>query len=216
MSATPEPEVRWWRHGVAVQAFPESAAPYLPGMGWTEVTVTPVVPQGAATPADADVAERIGAILREHQPTSGMQVASGVTCRCGYWTSEERPGVTRPVGYSGLVWHQAQMIATLPVAAPCSECNGTGRIECYPAPPVRTGRCHVCKGTGITHPVAATGEEVDHYPMSAISMRGTSAVCDWCGQVFESSDLYREHERVMVLARRAREAAASDEEDGRG
>ena len=63
---------------------------------------------------DADAAERIGAILREHQPTSGMQVASGVTCRCGYWTGEERPGVTRPVGYSGLVWHQAQMIATLP------------------------------------------------------------------------------------------------------
>ena len=67
--------------------------------------------------ADADVAERIGAILREHQPTSGMQVASGVTCRCGYWTGEERPGVTRPVGYSGLMWHQAQMIATPPVAA---------------------------------------------------------------------------------------------------
>ena len=67
----------------------------------------------------------------------------------------------------------------------------------------------------VTPPVAATGEEVDHYPMSAISMRGTSAVCDWCGQVFESSDLYREHERVMVLARRAREAAATGEGDGR-
>lgn len=67
-----------------------------------------------------------------------------------------------------------------------------------------------------TPPVAATGEEVDHYPMSAISMRGTSAVCDWCGQVFESSDLYREHERVMVLARRAREAAATGEGDDRG
>ena len=72
---------------------------------------------GLLTPSDADVAERIGAILREHQPTSGMQVASGVTCRCGYWTGEERPGVTRPVGYSGLMWHQAQMIATPPVAA---------------------------------------------------------------------------------------------------
>ena len=67
-----------------------------------------------------------------------------------------------------------------------------------------------------TLPVAATGEEVDHYPMSAISMRGTSAVCDWCGQVFESSDLYREHERVMVLARRAREAAATGEGADRG
>ena len=53
LSTTPEPEVRWWRQGVAVQAFPESAAPYLPGMGWTEVTVTPVVAQGAATPAGA-------------------------------------------------------------------------------------------------------------------------------------------------------------------
>lgn len=71
--------------------------------------------------------------------------------------------------------------------------------------PLRTPNPHA------TPPVAATGEEVDHYPMSAISMRGTSAVCDWCGQVFESSDLYREHERVMVLARRAREAAATGE-----
>ena len=130
---------------------------------------------GLLTSSDADVAERIGAILREHQPTSGMQVASGVTCRCGYWTGEERPGVTRPVGYSGLMWHQAQMIAT--------------------------------------PPVTATSEEVDHYPMSAISVRGESAFCEWCGGEFESVDLYREHERVMVLARQAREATTREEAD---
>lgn len=56
-------------------------------------------------------AELIGVILREHQPATGMIVASGMTCRCGYWNGEEVAGRTRPVGYQGLQWHQAQMIA---------------------------------------------------------------------------------------------------------
>ena len=211
MSATPE--VRYWQHVESghvnmarLGGGPDGVAERDPI--WREVTVTPVsgerpvvtltgrrsgktqalieslLTQAEARGltvevvhrnADADVAERIGAILREHQPTSGMQVASGVTCRCGYWTGEERPGVTRPVGYSGLMWHQAQMIAT--------------------------------------PPVTATSEEVDHYPMSAISVRGESAFCEWCGGEFESVDLYREHERVMVLARQAREATTREEAD---
>lgn len=59
------------------------------------------------------VTELIAESLREHQPTTGMKVASGETCNCGYWTGNERPGVTRPVGFQGLQWHQAQVIATL-------------------------------------------------------------------------------------------------------
>ncbi|WPM94321.1 hypothetical protein VB1_CDS0072 [Arthrobacter phage Marchesin] len=49
-------------------------------------------------------------VLRSHVPATGMVVASGITCRCGYWTGEERPGINRPVGFSGLAWHQAQAL----------------------------------------------------------------------------------------------------------
>lgn len=55
--------------------------------------------------------EAIAEVLREHMATGGMSVASGVTCRCGYWTGNEEPGKTRPVGYSGLQWHQAEAVA---------------------------------------------------------------------------------------------------------
>jgi hypothetical protein len=65
----------------------------------------------------------VAQVLAEHQPTTGLAVASGVTCRCGYWNGVEVPGKTRPVGYSGLMWHQAEQIAALyrpdqPTAAP--------------------------------------------------------------------------------------------------
>ena len=53
------------------------------------------------------MAEAIANTLRQHQVTRGMRVASGVTCRCGYWTGNEKAGKTRPVGFSGLTWHQA-------------------------------------------------------------------------------------------------------------
>lgn len=58
----------------------------------------------------ADV-DGIGEVIRAHQPTTGMSVASGVTCRCGYWNGVEFAGSTRPVGYSGLQWHQAESVA---------------------------------------------------------------------------------------------------------
>jgi hypothetical protein len=54
--------------------------------------------------------ELVAREIRAHQRTTGMQVSSGITCRCGYWTGDETPGVTRPVGLSGLEWHQAQML----------------------------------------------------------------------------------------------------------
>jgi hypothetical protein len=47
-------------------------------------------------------------VIRDHQPTTGMSVASGVTCRCGYWNGNERAGVDRPAGFQGLIWHQGQ------------------------------------------------------------------------------------------------------------
>lgn len=53
-------------------------------------------------------AEEIARIIAAHQPTTGMAVASGVTCRCGYWNGAERAGIDRPAGLQGLMWHQAQ------------------------------------------------------------------------------------------------------------
>lgn len=55
-----------------------------------------------------NLAEIIATSIRDHSPTTGMRVASGETCRCGYWNGNERTGVDRPVGCGGLVWHQAQ------------------------------------------------------------------------------------------------------------
>lgn len=65
-----------------------------------------------------DVRDGLARVLAEHQPTTGMSVASGVTCRCGYWNGNEVGGKTRPVGYQGLQWHQAEQIAALLPPAP--------------------------------------------------------------------------------------------------
>lgn len=59
------------------------------------------------------LAVTIAEVLRNHEQTTGMQVAMGTTCKCGYWTGNEEPGRTRPVGYQGLTWHQAEVIAAL-------------------------------------------------------------------------------------------------------
>lgn len=280
MSATPEPEVRWWRHGVAVQAFPESAAPYLPGMGWTEVTVTPVSgePSDAERPycpvhgdllagvrsercrtapagheSDADVAERIAQAVAFERERAACAIES------------MRDAVVAMGRKIGVPFSQANQIQYAAFSNAANEVRQTpdpthaevteALARSHTTPPVaievewewhlrdesgdlwtgpfaseeqaqaarRESRPHWIvvrrrrAGPWIEVPtVAATGEEVDHYPMSAISVRGESAFCDWCGGEFESVDLYREHERVMVLARRAREAAATGEEDGRG
>lgn len=60
--------------------------------------------------------EQVAEALLIHYPTRGMRVARGVTCNCGYWNGEERPGVTRPPGLQGedgLNWHRAQVIIEL-------------------------------------------------------------------------------------------------------
>lgn len=48
-------------------------------------------------------------IHKEHGPTTGMKVSSGDTCKCGYWSGVERPGIDRPLGYQGLDWHIIQL-----------------------------------------------------------------------------------------------------------
>jgi hypothetical protein len=60
--------------------------------------------------------EQIAEELKRHYPTTGMSVASGVTCECGYWNGVESPGADRPAGAQGrdgLNWHRAQVVAAL-------------------------------------------------------------------------------------------------------
>lgn len=52
--------------------------------------------------------QQIAEVLMLHRPAA-LQV-SGTTCVCGYWTEDERPGITRPRGFMGLQWHQAQEV----------------------------------------------------------------------------------------------------------
>jgi hypothetical protein len=56
-------------------------------------------------------AEALYRDLSKHHPTRGVSVSMGVTCQCGYWTGEEEPGKTRPVGVRGdqLDWHRTQV-----------------------------------------------------------------------------------------------------------
>ena len=69
-------------------------------------------------------------VEREHQTTTGMSVASGETCRCGYWNGEEIGGVNRPVGLSGLMWHRAQLIADALAAAGLLAGDGPSAADC--------------------------------------------------------------------------------------
>ena len=59
-----------------------------------------------------DRAEIVNQILKGHKLTKGRSVAMGATCQCGYWTGNERAGITRPVGViDPLDWHRAELIA---------------------------------------------------------------------------------------------------------
>lgn len=59
------------------------------------------------------LAVAINNILKSHKPATGMVVSMGQTCQCGYWTGEERAGITRPAGVNGdgLDWHRSVLIA---------------------------------------------------------------------------------------------------------
>lgn len=70
----------------------------------------------AARPYLMPTAEQIATELQAHYLRTGMVVASGVTCECGYWNGIESPGKDRPVGAQGrdgLNWHRAQIVSAL-------------------------------------------------------------------------------------------------------
>lgn len=70
----------------------------------------------AARPYLMPTAEQIAKELQAHYPRTGMVVASGVTCECGYWNGTESPGRDRPAGAQGrdgLNWHRAQVVLAL-------------------------------------------------------------------------------------------------------
>lgn len=60
-----------------------------------------------------DLEVTINKILTSHRVASGMKVAMGRECTCGYWSGAEHPGTSRPMGFSGdgLNWHRAKVIA---------------------------------------------------------------------------------------------------------
>lgn len=93
--------------------------------------------------------EALAMALQEHHPTTGMAVTSGVTCQCGYWNGNERPGVDRPAGAQGrdgLDWHRAQVVlALLGLEVPSDQpCLGDGVRDRKVAEPPRG-----CLGDGV-------------------------------------------------------------------
>lgn len=58
------------------------------------------------------LAVKIEAVTKQHVMTRGLQVSRGATCQCGYWTGEEQPGITSPLGFlDPLNWHRSKVIA---------------------------------------------------------------------------------------------------------
>lgn len=105
---------------------------------------------------------RIAESIRAHQPTTGMKVAMGETCACGYWTGRDRPGKERPVGYQGLQWHQATVIRELLAVVPDENAidRGFGNCpHCLSAPVVR---CHECLRECLRDQAHGFGWRMDH------------------------------------------------------
>lgn len=44
-------------------------------------------------------------VANKHYATTGMKVASGDTCVCGFWTGSMRCGLDYPVGFNALDYH---------------------------------------------------------------------------------------------------------------
>jgi hypothetical protein len=57
--------------------------------------------------------EELAAELNNHHPTKGMAVASGTTCKCGYWTGDEPEAGKRPLswGRDRLDLHRARVVS---------------------------------------------------------------------------------------------------------
>ena len=83
-----------------------------------------VMPSFERMLADALIAEgwrkvpdrdEIAAVIANHFITRGQQVASGVTCECGYWTGNEPEAGKRPLnwGRDRLGLHRADLVLAL-------------------------------------------------------------------------------------------------------
>jgi hypothetical protein len=101
-----------------------------------------------------DFTVRVNEILRDHRESAGMMVSRGSTCQCGYWTGNERAGVTRPVGIiDPLDWHRAELIEALlatqraDLAEQVRGLKVTG--ECYCADLIKESGCWLCEGHQI-------------------------------------------------------------------
>ena len=103
-------------------------------------------------------------ILRSHKPTTGMQVASGITCECGYWTGDERAGVDRPVGIrgDGLDWHRSLLIGDLIRRAQAAQretdaqvVEGLSEKSCSCGSNVRLGQPCYCAAGDLSRSAAA-------------------------------------------------------------
>lgn len=82
------------------------------GGEWSTLGTDAVMELAQPMPTREQIAEALG----RHYPKTGMVVASGVTCECGYWNGVESPGNDRPAGAQGrdgLNWHRAQVVLAL-------------------------------------------------------------------------------------------------------
>jgi hypothetical protein len=50
--------------------------------------------------------------LQRHKRVAGIAATMGMTCTCGYWTGEEKPGITQPIGVEDLDWHRAKVLSS--------------------------------------------------------------------------------------------------------
>src|SRR5438067_13560127 len=85
----------------ATRSLAKTFATNKPVNGSKDFTVDARAALEAARPYLMPTAEQIAEELQAHYPRTGMVVASGVTCECGYWNGVESPGRDRPAGAQG-------------------------------------------------------------------------------------------------------------------
>jgi hypothetical protein len=94
--------------------MPNAIADYATSMPvYFEPSAESEVPALAVLDA-AELRELIASAMNDHHPTTGMAVASGVTCVCGYWTGSEPEAGKRPLpwGRDRLDLHRANVALT--------------------------------------------------------------------------------------------------------
>lgn len=122
------------------------------------------------------LAVKIAETLTLHQLTRGMAVAMGHTCACGYWTGNDEHRKTRPVGYQGLTWHQAEVVAAVVIdhvtAVPDVNEMDRGFGNCPHCRSPLVTRCHECLNEIFRDEAHAAGWRMDH-----LSGFGCIALC---------------------------------------